>query len=77
MSTLPVAEMKLTVCSVDLLSSKTGRNRAEHHTEVYPGDELIVRRGQPFQIEVEFNRPFSTDTDHLRLDMKTGTDANT
>lgn len=67
--------MKLSVCSVDLLSSKTGQNRAEHHTDVYPGDELITRRGRPFQIEVEFNRPFSTDTDHLRLDMKTGTDA--
>eukprot|EP00066_Takifugu_rubripes_P029113 XP_011618379.1 PREDICTED: protein-glutamine gamma-glutamyltransferase K [Takifugu rubripes] len=68
-------EMKLSVCSVDLLSSKTGQNRAEHHTDMYHGDELIVRRGQSFQIEVEFNRPFDTDTDKLHLDMRTGTDA--
>lgn len=67
--------MKLSVCSVDLLSSKTGQNRAEHHTDVYHGDELIVRRGQPFQIEMELSRPFNTDTDKLHLDMKTGTDA--
>ncbi|TWW72986.1 Protein-glutamine gamma-glutamyltransferase K [Takifugu flavidus] len=65
-------EMKLSVCSVDLLSSKTGQNRAEHHTDMYHGDELIVRRGQSFQIEVEFNRPFDTDTDKLHLDMRTG-----
>uniref|UniRef100_A0A674MIU4 Protein-glutamine gamma-glutamyltransferase K n=1 Tax=Takifugu rubripes TaxID=31033 RepID=A0A674MIU4_TAKRU len=64
--------MKLSVCSVDLLSSKTGQNRAEHHTDMYHGDELIVRRGQSFQIEVEFNRPFDTDTDKLHLDMRTG-----
>lgn len=67
--------MKLSVCSVDLLSSRTGQNRAEHHTDMYHGDELIVRRGQSFQIEMEFNRPFDTDTDKLHLDMKTGTDA--
>lgn len=67
--------MKLSVCSVDLLSSKTGQNRAEHHTDMYHGDELIVRRGQSFQIEMEFNRAFNTDTDKLHLDMKTGTGA--
>lgn len=61
--------------SVDLLSSKTGQNRAEHHTELFHGDELIVRRGQPFQIELELSRPFNRDTDKLHLDMKTGTDA--
>lgn len=61
--------------SVDLLSSKAGQNRAEHHTELFHGDELIVRRGQTFQIELELSRPFSKDTDKLHLDMKTGTDA--
>ncbi|XP_054625205.1 protein-glutamine gamma-glutamyltransferase K [Dunckerocampus dactyliophorus] len=64
--------MKLSACSVDLLSSKTGQNRQEHHTDLYHGDELIVRRGQTFQIELEFNRPFSTDTDKLHLDLRTG-----
>lgn len=58
---------------MDLLSSKTEQNRAEHHTDLYHGDELIIRRGQTFQIEVEFNRPFDRDTDKLHLDMKTGT----
>lgn len=59
--------------SVDLLSSKTGPNRREHHTELYCGDELIIRRGQTFQMELGLNRPFSPDTDKLRLELKTGT----
>ncbi|XP_041804859.1 protein-glutamine gamma-glutamyltransferase K [Chelmon rostratus] len=65
-------EIKLTVRSVDLLSSKTGQNRLEHHTDLYHGEELIIRRGQTFQIELELNRPFNADTDKLHLEMKTG-----
>ncbi|XP_022603850.1 protein-glutamine gamma-glutamyltransferase K-like [Seriola dumerili] len=65
-------EMKLSVRSVDLLSSKTSQNRREHHTNLYHGDELIIRRGQTFQMELELNRPFSAETDKLHLDLKTG-----
>ncbi|XP_028284183.1 protein-glutamine gamma-glutamyltransferase K [Parambassis ranga] len=65
-------EIKLSVCSVNLLSSKTDQNRMEHHTDLYYGDELIIRRGQTFQMELELNRPFSTDTDKLHLELKTG-----
>ncbi|CAN9503313.1 unnamed protein product [Ophioblennius macclurei] len=65
-------EIKLLVCSVDLLSSKTGKNRQEHHTDLYHGDELIIRRGQPFQVELELNRAFNADTDKLHLDLRTG-----
>ncbi|XP_067461127.1 protein-glutamine gamma-glutamyltransferase K [Thunnus thynnus] len=65
-------EMKLSVLSVDLLSSKTSQNRREHHTDLYDGDELIIRRGQTFQMELELNRPFKADTHMLYLDLKTG-----
>lgn len=69
---IPLSEIKLSVRSVDLLSSRTGQNRQEHHTDLYHGDELIIRRGQTFQIEMELNRPFNADTDKLHLDLKTG-----
>uniref|UniRef100_A0A668AS23 Protein-glutamine gamma-glutamyltransferase K n=1 Tax=Myripristis murdjan TaxID=586833 RepID=A0A668AS23_9TELE len=69
---LSLSEMALVVRSADMLSSKTGQNRQEHHTDLFDGDELIIRRGQTFQIELELNRPFSADTDKLHLDLKTG-----
>uniref|UniRef100_A0A7N6C1B8 Protein-glutamine gamma-glutamyltransferase K n=1 Tax=Anabas testudineus TaxID=64144 RepID=A0A7N6C1B8_ANATE len=59
--------IKLSVCSVDLLSSRNGQNRLEHHTDLYHGDELIIRRGQTFQIELELNRPFSEYVTMLEL----------
>ncbi|KAL0966346.1 hypothetical protein UPYG_G00294140 [Umbra pygmaea] len=65
-------ELTLTVCSVNLLSLKTGQNRLEHHTDLYHGNELIIRRGQTFQIEIDLSRPFNSSTDKLHLDLKTG-----
>lgn len=59
---------------MDLLSSKTGQNRTEHHTDLYHGDELIIRRGQTFQIEVELNRPFEANADKLHMELRTGTE---
>lgn len=62
----------LSVRSVDLLSSKTGQNRLEHHTNLYHGNELIIRRGQTFQMELDLSRPFNSNTDKLHLELKTG-----
>ncbi|XP_027006519.1 protein-glutamine gamma-glutamyltransferase K [Tachysurus fulvidraco] len=65
-------DLSLVVRSVDLLSSKTDQNRREHHTEKYHSDELIIRRGQTFQIMLDLSRPFNINTDKLHLELKTG-----
>ncbi|XP_025895543.1 coagulation factor XIII A chain [Nothoprocta perdicaria] len=47
-------------------------NKQQHHTDKYYSPKLIVRRGQPFQIQIDFNRPYKPDTDQFWLEYLIG-----
>lgn len=68
----PPSDLTLKVRSVNLLSEKSQWNRKEHHTDKYHGDQLIIRRGRTFQIEIDLSRAFNPKTDKLHLELKTG-----
>ncbi|CAK6447503.1 unnamed protein product [Pipistrellus nathusii] len=51
------------------------RNGAAHHTQEYPGPELVVRRGQMFTLVLELNRPLDSK-DTLIFTVETGPQAS-
>uniref|UniRef100_A0A8C9YEU0 Protein-glutamine gamma-glutamyltransferase K n=1 Tax=Sander lucioperca TaxID=283035 RepID=A0A8C9YEU0_SANLU len=65
-------ELLLKVRSIDLMKSKSGGNRTEHHTNLYQRDDFVIRRGQTFQMWITLSRPFNPSTDKLHLQLKTG-----
>ena len=47
-------------------------NRAAHHTDEYDNSDMIVRRGQAFDVTVAFDRAFDAENDVIILQFAVG-----
>ncbi|KAL4634941.1 coagulation factor XIII A chain-like [Arapaima gigas] len=57
------------VVQMDMHNAQTKR---EHHTDMFSNTNLIVRRGQQFQISIIFNRPYDPTEDQFYLEFRIG-----
>ncbi|XP_067652090.1 protein-glutamine gamma-glutamyltransferase K-like [Haliotis asinina] len=65
-----LAEAKaVKVSSVDFCKES---NKENHHTDEFDKDELIVRRGQAFDMSITFDRAINKDSDVIVLQFTTG-----
>ncbi|XP_004711812.1 coagulation factor XIII A chain [Echinops telfairi] len=62
----------LNVTNIHLFKERWDTNKVDHHTDKYDNNKLIVRRGQPFYIQIDFNRPFDLRRDLFRVEYVIG-----
>ncbi|XP_042543087.1 coagulation factor XIII A chain isoform X1 [Dipodomys spectabilis] len=62
----------LHVTSVHLFKERWDSNKIDHHTDQYDNNNLIVRRGQSFYVQIDFNRPYNPRRDHFRVEYVIG-----
>ncbi|XP_053520095.1 coagulation factor XIII A chain [Artibeus jamaicensis] len=62
----------LHVTSVHLFKERWDSNKVDHHTDKYDNNKLIVRRGQSFYIQIDFNRPYDPRKDLFRVEYVIG-----
>ncbi|XP_025239714.1 coagulation factor XIII A chain-like [Theropithecus gelada] len=62
----------LNVTSVHLFKERWDTNKVDHHTDKYENNKLIVRRGQSFYIQIDFNRPYDPRRDLFRVEYVIG-----
>ncbi|GAB5571250.1 coagulation factor XIII A chain isoform X1 [Prionailurus iriomotensis] len=62
----------LNVTNVHLFKERWDSNKVDHHTDKYENNHLIVRRGQSFFIQIDFNRPYDPRKDFFRVEYVIG-----
>lgn len=62
----------LNVTAVHLFKERWDSNKVDHHTDKYDCDSLIVRRGQSFYVQIDFNRPYDPRRDFFRVEYVIG-----
>uniref|UniRef100_A0A0B7A7F1 protein-glutamine gamma-glutamyltransferase n=1 Tax=Arion vulgaris TaxID=1028688 RepID=A0A0B7A7F1_9EUPU len=75
----PEAKPELKPLTVRVVNLKVSANGAAHRTNKYaisaplnPSPILVVRRGQPFSVQIEFSRPYDQKIDDLKLVFEAG-----
>ncbi|CAM4551649.1 protein-glutamine gamma-glutamyltransferase K [Lepidochelys kempii] len=67
-----IREGMLVVSGVDLMGQRSGATRRAHHTDEFEYDELIVRRGQPFDIRLQLQQPYDPEVHRVCLELLVG-----
>ncbi|XP_048372792.1 protein-glutamine gamma-glutamyltransferase K [Sphaerodactylus townsendi] len=67
-----IREGMLVVSGINMMSGRGGRNRCDHHTDEYEYDNLIVRRGQPFNIKLQFQQEYDPEDHRVCLEFLIG-----
>ncbi|CAH2284253.1 coagulation factor XIII A chain [Pelobates cultripes] len=62
----------LEVQAVHVFKMQYEKTKKEHHTDKYVNDKLIIRRGQTFSIQIDFDRPYNPDTDQFWVEYVIG-----
>ncbi|XP_004628508.1 coagulation factor XIII A chain [Octodon degus] len=62
----------LNVTDIHLFKEKWDSNKIDHHTDKYDNNKLIVRRGQSFYVQIDFNRPYDPRKDLFRVEYVIG-----
>ncbi|XP_029310415.1 coagulation factor XIII A chain isoform X1 [Cottoperca gobio] len=62
----------LDIWDVDMMKNKEESNKQQHHTMFFNSDHLIVRRGQEFQVKINFSRPYKPATDKFAVEFVIG-----
>lgn len=62
----------LRVVDIHMFKEPNEINKQQHHTDKYYNPKLIVRRGQPFQIQIDFSRPYDPEKDQIWLEYLVG-----
>uniref|UniRef100_A0A8D0BUG8 Coagulation factor XIII A chain n=1 Tax=Salvator merianae TaxID=96440 RepID=A0A8D0BUG8_SALMN len=62
----------LEVQEIFLFNREYDRNKREHHTDKYYNLKLIVRRGQPFHIQITFTRQYNPEKDQFWIEYVIG-----
>uniref|UniRef100_A0A3B5LR85 Coagulation factor XIII, A1 polypeptide b n=1 Tax=Xiphophorus couchianus TaxID=32473 RepID=A0A3B5LR85_9TELE len=64
----------LDIWDVDMMRRRDETNKTDHRTNLYHCDNLIVRRGQEFQIKIAFSRAYKPNEDKFAVEFVIGAD---